>query len=450
MATPTLGATPPVQPRPPIQAVTRPFRRFTRIEASSGLLLLAAAGVALIWANSPYADAYEALWATPLTVGLGTLELEKPLLLWINDGLMALFFLVVGLELKRELLFGELRAVRRAVLPATAAVGGMLAPALVYFAVQGSGPYARAWGVPMATDIAFALGILALVGSRVPVGLKVFLTTLAIVDDLGAVLVIALFYTTELHLAALAVASVLFAGLLTVGALGTRSVAPFAVIGVLLWLAVLLSGVHATVAGALIAFAVPLSARRTPVEVVAAGRRLLAEIDLGDVSAIRRELRDLEQSAGEARSPLEHMEEALHPWTAYAILPLFALANAGVVLGDVGAALDHPVTLAVALGLMLGNPIGIVGCTWLAARSGVAELPDGVSWRHVLGMSSLAGVGFTMSIFIATLAFGPGPLLDNAKVGILLGSVVSGVLGYVILRTAPACAPAKRQAEGSD
>lgn len=377
--------------------LTRAFRRFVAFEASSALLLLAAALLAFAWANSPWAAGYDALWST--YIGAGPLRLS--LLHWVNDLLMAIFFLVVGLEIKRELIDGELSSRRQAMLPLVAAIGGMLVPALLYVALNRGGAGAPGWGIPMATDIAFALGILTLLGPRVPIGLKVFLTAVAIVDDLGAVLVIAFFYTSGVSLVALGVAALVLVALVALNRAGVDHIAPYLLLGLVLWGAVLASGVHATIAGVLLAFTIP--------------------------------------AKGE-NAALDRLEHTLHPWVAFAIMPIFALANAGVAVGG-GAGLASPVTMGVVVGLVVGKAIGVFGAALLAVKAGWATLPAGVTRAHVAGASLLCGVGFTMSLFIASLAFGPGALLDAAKTGILLASAIAGVIGYVVLRRVTPAVP---------
>jgi NhaA family Na+:H+ antiporter len=376
---------------------------FLEGEASSGILLMAAAVVALVWANLA-GDSYAKVWDTRLTIGLEPVMLSKPLLLWINDGLMAVFFLLVGLEIKREILRGELASPRRAVLPVVAAMGGMLAPAAIYAALNLGGPGAPGWGIPMATDIAFALGALALLGPRVAPSLRVFLTAVAIADDLGAVIVIAVFYTADLALTALLAAAIVVVALVALGRLGVRHAAPYVLLGLALWIAVLKSGVHATIAGVLLAFTIPASSGPD-------GRNAPPSL-------------------------LQRLEHALEPWTAFAIMPIFALANAGVqVSGDLVSAVLDPVALGVVLGLVIGKQIGVAASCWLLVRFGLASLPSRATWRQLYGIALLCGIGFTMSLFIATLALGDAEQLTAAKVGILTGSVISGVAGYLVLAT---------------
>ena len=423
----------------PVRALLRPFETFFAMEAAGGILLLLAAAAALVWANSPWAESYDALWDTYVTVGGGRLVLTETLLHWINDGLMAVFFFVVGLEIKREVTVGELSDPKRAALSVAAAIGGMMVPALIYVALAGPGEARAGWGSPMATDIAFALGVLALLGSRVPTSLKVFLTALAIIDDLGAVLVIALFYTAEIHLGALLVAAGTLAILVVMNRIGVRRVVPFALLGIVLWVAMLESGVHATIAGVLLAFTIPGRPIVDGPAFVKQARYYLDEF-AEDPQEVSRDLTDdqrasihsLEVLARETDSPLSRLEHALLPWVAFVIIPLFALANAGVTLGG-DMALTHPVTLGVSVGLLLGKPIGVIGFSWLTMRLGLAELPAGVGWGDLTGAALLAGIGFTMSLFIGGLAFTTDAMLEAAKLGILLASLVAGVLGAFVL-----------------
>lgn len=404
--------------------------QFLESEAKGGVLLFLAALLAFALSNSPFASAYFALREVPLSLQIGSWRLEKDLLHFVNDFLMAIFFLLVGLELKRELLSGELKEPRRAALAIAAALGGMITPALIYVVLNAGGPGAAGWGVPMATDIAFALGVLALLGRRVPLGLKVFLTALAIVDDLGAVLVIALFYTAKLNLTALAAALAVYAVLLGIGRLGVKNLLPYLVLGLVLWYFVLQSGVHATVAGVLLALAIPLG-RGMPLPAFQNRIRAAAS---SDPEALEAELESLESAAAEAQSPLHRLEHRLHPWVAYAILPIFAFMNAGVALSGMAFG---PVALGAFLGLVIGKPLGILAFSYLAVRAGLAQLPSGVGWSAILGVGMVAGIGFTMALFIAGLAFDP-TLLDEAKVGVLLASVAAALLGTgLLLRLRP-------------
>jgi Na+:H+ antiporter, NhaA family len=426
------------------------LREFIHDEAFGGLLLLLCALIALIWANSPWGETYDTVWSAELTLGTVQFHLTESLRHWVNDGLMVIFFFVVGLEIKREVLVGELASPRRAALPAIAALGGVLVPAGIYLLLNRGAPGELGWGIPMATDIAFALGVLALLGDRIPLGLKVFLTALAIVDDIVAVLVIAVFYTAQVHWEALGLAAIVFAGLIAANRLHLRQPLIYALLGIALWAAVFESGVHATVAGVLLALTIPARTRIDPDAFVAKGQGLLEEFDRAGehgasilTNGARQEaLAELEDAVEGAGAPLQRMEHVLHPWVAFAIVPLFALANAGVrIEGDLSAAVGNRVTLGVVLGLVLGKQLGVTLGAWLAVRSGVTELPEGVAWRHIYGASWLAGIGFTMSLFVADLAFAEaseGPLLTTAKLGILVASVIAGVGGWLILsRVAP-------------
>lgn len=423
------------------------FQDFFRTEASGGILLLVCAVIALIWANSPFGASYFALWDTVVTVGAGGFVLSKPLLLWINDGLMAIFFFLIGLEIKREVLAGELASPKKAAFAVAAAIGGMVVPALLYVAFNAGLPSISGWGIPMATDIAFALGVLALLGSRVPTVLKIFLTALAIVDDLGAVLVIAFFYTAELSLPALAVAGVFLTLLVIVNRLGIQRTLVYVLLGLGLWVAVLKSGVHATIAGVALALTIPATRRINGEAFLDFAQQQIATFSAHVRSGSRLltpeqsdALHTLEEAVEATDTPLTRLEHALHGPVAFFIIPVFALANAGVALGgDFGAMLSSPITLGIILGLVVGKPLGIMIFSWLAVRTRVAGMPMGVSWRQIFGISALCGIGFTMSIFIATLAFPGQPLLlDTAKLGIVLGSLTSGTLGWVLLtRGAP-------------
>jgi NhaA family Na+:H+ antiporter len=428
-------------PDPPIDRLLAPFREFSAREASGGVLLMVAAAIALVWANSPLADSYVSLWRTPLSIGVGDVSLAKSLHLWINDGLMAIFFLVVGLEIKREVLVGELASPRRAALPIVTAVGGAVVPALLFLLIAGSHPdAARGWGVPMATDIAFVLGVLALLGSRVPVGLKIFLAALAIVDDLLAVMVIAIFYSSGVSAPAVGASAVMLLALVTVNRLGVRRPLVYALLGIGLWIAILQSGIHATIAGVLLAMTIPARTRIDPAAFLDRARGFVADLDRDAGSdadeAHHAALWELEALTEHAQAPMLRMEHALHPWVAFLIVPVFALSNAGVrLVGNPVEVATEPVVLGVLLGLIVGKQVGISLAAWMVVRSGLSTLPDGVTWRHVYGAAWLAGIGFTMSLFVGDLAFGESPMLALTKVGILAASVVAGTVGYLILRS---------------
>ena len=424
------------------------LREFIHDEAFGGFLLLACALTALGWANSPWGATYAALWSTELTLGTVQLHFTESLRLWINDGLMAVFFFVVGLEIKRELLVGELASPRRATLPVVAAFGGVLLPAALYGLLNQGSSGLQGWGIPMATDIAFALGVMALLGDRIPLGLKVFLTALAIIDDITAVLVIAVFYTPQVQWDGLGVAAAILVLLTAANRLGLRQPIVYALLGAALWMAVFESGVHATVAGVLAAFTIPANTRIRPSVFVAKCRAMLLAFERvgpgGDdgadilINGLRQEaLAELEDAVEAAGAPLQRLEHMLHPWVAYAIMPLFALANAGVrIEGDLETLFGNTVTLGVVLGLVLGKSVGVTLGAWLAVRARWTELPEGVSLRNIYGAGWLAGIGFTMALFVAELAFAdPEELarLTSAKLGILAASLIAGAGGWIIL-----------------
>ncbi len=381
-------------------ALRSTFTRFFQLEAASGLLLIAAAALALIINNSPLSWLYNGLLETPVVAQVGALQIAKPLLLWINDGLMALFFLLIGLEVKRELLEGHLSKPSQVVLPGAAAIGGMVVPALIYWFLNKDNPAALGgWAIPMATDIAFALGVLALLGKRVPVSLKLFLMTLAIIDDLGAIIVIAIFYSHELSTLSLMLAAACLVALIAMNRLGVVKLGPYMIVGLILWVCVLKSGVHATLAGVTLAFCIPLRTKNAE------------------------------------PSPLLGLEHALHPWVAFGILPLFAFANAGVSLAGVNLeSFTHHVPMGIAAGLLLGKTVGVFGLTWLSVKIGIAALPTGANWGQVFGVAILCGIGFTMSLFVGSLAFIPGAseYAGMDRMGILTGSILAALLGYAV------------------
>jgi len=430
----------------PIVQLIRPFQAFARNEAAGGILLLLCAVAALFWANSAWGEGYARLWHTEMTVRIAGTAVGKDLHFWVNEALMAVFFFVVGLEIKRELLVGELASARQAALPIAAALGGVVVPAAIYLGFNAGGPGARGWGIPMATDIAFAIGAMALLGERVPSGLKVFLTALAIVDDIVAVAVIALFYTSGTAWGALGLAAGCIVVLLAANRLGVRHPLPYALVGIALWGAVLHSGIHATIAGVALAFTIPARTQLRPREFLLHGQAVLDHFERavqGDRTVINDEeqqaaVEAMEDACEKVQPPLYRLEQALHPWVTFFIMPLFALANAGVrISGNLAESLSAPVTLGVTLGLVFGKPLGVTLAAWLAVRTGVAALPQGTSWRHIHGAGWLAGIGFTMSLFVAGLAFAEGDLLMMAKLGILTGSLCAGAAGAALLRRGP-------------
>ena len=422
----------------PVRA--RPFQRFSQTEAAGGVLLILSATLAFVLANSPWSDAYEHLWSAPVTLSLPNRELSLTLHQWINDGLMAVFFLLVGLEIKRQLVAGELSSPRQAALPIAGAVGGMILPAVIYLILNSGGPAARGWGIPMATDIAFALGALALVAPGIPIGAKVFLTALAIVDDMGAVIVIALFYTAAVDGTALGFAALALGGLAALNMMRVIWLTPYLVLGVVLWFFVHQSGIHSTIAGVALALTIPTRTRINAAEFSAEARKLLDEFDrteTGDLLTLTSKgqqdaLFSLGYASKGAIAPLQRLEHALLAVSAFVIMPLFAFANAGITIGT--STLDWRVVLGIVLGLMAGKPLGIFGAARAAVAARAAALPGNVHWTTLHGCAWLGGMGFTMSLFIATLAFERTALLDSAKVGIVAGSILAGAIGAAIIR----------------
>jgi NhaA family Na+:H+ antiporter len=386
-----------------IRKATDGVSEFLKLESAGGLLLVAAAGLALVCSNSPLRHAYDDLLKIPVEVRFGSLTVAKPFLLWINDGLMSVFFLLVGLEVKREVIEGELSTPAQVVLPVVAGLGGMVVPALIYLLFNlGNGPALNGWAIPMATDIAFALGILSLLGDRVPVSLKIFLTAVAIADDLGAIVIIALFYTADLSIQMLFFSVVAIVALIALNLLKITRIAPYVVVGVILWVFVLKSGVHATLAGIAVAFTVPLKT-----------------------------------TDAQGRAPLHRLEQSLHPWVAFGILPTFAFANAGVSFAGVTpTALAEPLLLGIAAGLFVGKLVGVCGASAALVQLGLARLPEGSNWRQLVGVAALCGIGFTMSLFIGSLAFEGPEYFTPLRLGVIAGSTLSGVIGYLLLRFA--------------
>ena len=417
------------------------FQRFARLQASGGILLLMAAVGALIWANSGQAETYFHLLATKLSITFGEAGLTKDLIKWINDGLMALFFFIVGLEIKREITVGELASPRRAALPLVAALGGMVGPALIYTAINFGTDNMVGWAVPMATDIAFMLGLMALLGRRVPFSLRVFLTALAIGDDLGAVLVLAIFYSSGIAWSALGAAAVVVLLLAGLNALGVRNPLPYALLGIVLWIAFVQSGLHATIAGVVLALTIPARTRVRKEAFLAQCVAILGgvEPEAPKENAPHNDQRQaaahaLEAIAERMQSPAQRLEHALTPWATFFVLPIFALANAGVSLtGGLGEVLGSRVALGVILGLLVGKPLGITIFTWLAVRLGFGEMPARVEWGQLISATFLCGIGFTMALFIGNAAFDVSATLDAAKLGILVASLFSGILGFTLL-----------------
>lgn len=440
-----------------LQVAGRPLERFLRIEAASGVLLLVAAALALAWANSPWAASYAQLWHTTVGVRLGSFTFERSLEWVVNDGLMVVFFFVVGLEIRREIHCGELSDFRRAALPAAAALGGMLAPALLYLALAGGHIESRAgWGIPMATDIAFAIGILTLLGKRVPAALRVLLLALAVIDDLGAIIVIALFYSAGITWAGALVALAGIASVIVLQRLGVRNKLVYVPCGLLAWAGTYAAGVHPTIAGVVIGLMTPVRAWLGPDGFVAGVRQELDHLEnvpsrKFSAHELAGSLHQVNLARREALSPTESLIQTLHPWVAFGIMPIFALANAGVSLaGDSSGATSSSVMLAVAVGLLVGKPLGVLLACWLSLRVGLGQLPTGVTWRHLLVLGIVAGVGFTMSLFIAQLAFGGSHLLSAAKLGVLIASAAAGVAALVLGRMILPARPVSTAAQTAD
>jgi NhaA family Na+:H+ antiporter len=420
-------------PREPIDRVTAPLERFLHVEAASGVALLACTVVALILANTGAAESFLGFWKTRVGFRIGSFEMDHYLQHWINDGLMAIFFFVIGLEVKREIVLGELREMRKAALPIAAALGGMIVPAGVYLAVQGDGPARDGWGIPMATDIAFVVGCMAVLGNRIPHGLRILLLSLAIADDIGAILVIAVGYTESIDMTALGLGAGGIAVVWLMQRLGVRSIGLYTLVGAGVWLAFHESGIHATIAGVILGLMTPARSYLSTSlvgDLVARASEVLRGGEWDTAKYRPEKVRQLSRAARESLSPLEYLEGTLHPWMGFVIMPIFALANAGVpfqldYLGD-------PVALAVAAGLVIGKPVGIVLFSLVAVKLGVARLPAGVSWGALTGGGFLAGIGFTMALFISSLAL-DGAQLDVAKVGVLAASAVAAAIGMALL-----------------
>ena len=427
-----------------IDRFLQPLNHFIEHESTAGLLLFVSALIALVGANSPFSATYFHLWEHEFAVRLAGYTVTNSLHHWINDGLMAMFFFVVGLELKRELMAGELSTPRQAILPLAAAVGGMLVPTLIFVALNPGQPNVTGWGIPMATDIAFVLGILALLGKRVPLSLKIFLTALAIVDDLGAILVIAVFYTSDISVVNLGAGGAFLALLLLANAFGIRNPVFYGLVGIGgLWFAFLLSGVHATIAGVLAALTIPA---RPKIDERGFTQRLkhylheFEHIEPNDVTLLEpaqmHVLNQIKRLTRAADTPLQRLEHVLYPLVSFVVMPVFALANAGISFTTISAeALFHPVSVGIFLGLLLGKFSGVVGACWIMIRFGWASFPGDMQWKQIYGLGVLAGMGFTMSLFITTLAYESADLILHAKMGILVASLLAGVVGYVLLKT---------------
>lgn len=426
--------------------ILRPFKEFVTTEQLSGMILILCTAIALILTNFILFEDYNNFWSTKMIVKIGEVGLDKSVLLWINDGLMAIFFFVIGLEIKREILTGELNSLRKASLPIIAAMGGIVIPALIYIVFNFNSPESiSGWGIPMATDIAFTLGILALMGKRAPFPLKVFITGLAIIDDIVAVLVIAVFYSSNIDWIILFAALFIFLTLVLLNRLNIQNPNIYIIFGVILWFFILQSGIHATIAGVLLAFTIPARNKVDANRFIVETQLLIEEFETSGKCESEVVLNQRQQSAIKAletacqnvEPPLQRYERLLHYWVAFAIIPIFILANSGVLLGDIPPTI-HVIELGIFFGLVLGKPLGISLATWIAVKSGITSLPSGLTWMHILGASFLAGIGFTMALFIGNLAITDPVLLIMAKFSILVASLIAAILGVVILaRTTP-------------
>lgn len=427
--------------RSPIEKLTAPVSRFIHQEHTSGIVLFISVLIAIVWVNSPFAASYHHLWDIKFSFGFGSHVLDHSLHLWINDGLMAVFFFVIGLELKREFMAGELSSMKKASLPMVAALGGTLVPALIYFFINKGTPSEHGWGIPMATDIAFALALLSIAGKHIPSSVKVFLSALAVADDLGAVLVIAIFYSTHIALLPLGIGLGLLVILLIGNRMGIRNTAFYLIIGFGVWVAFLLSGVHATIAGVLVAFTIPARTLINEKSYADNLRKLLTvfEKEIPNNSTLTTPeqhdaIEKIKKLSMDAETPLQKVEYALHPWVAFVVMPLFALANAGIIIGaNFFSSLLNPVSIGVTVGLLAGKFVGVLLATWIMVKFG-AQLPANSTWKQITGVALLAGVGFTMSLFISGLAFTHPEMVDQAKYGILLASLIAGILGVIVLR----------------
>jgi Na+:H+ antiporter, NhaA family len=429
-------------PKSPVEKLVAPVNKFIHLQYTSGIVLLLSVLAAIIWANADYRS-YHHLWDLDFSVGFAGHNLSKPLHIWINDGLMAIFFFVIGLELKREFMDGELSSLKKAALPMGAALGGMVVPALIYFAINKNTEAGHGWGIPMATDIAFALALLSMAGKHIPASVKVFLSALAVADDLGAVLVIAFFYTSSVNFIALGIAGIFLVILIMGNKMGIRSSAFYLLVGICVWVCFLLSGVHATIAGVLVAFTIPAITRINENVYSENLRKLSSDfeteiprdgslITMGQLKIIQ-QVKHLSQAA---ETPLQKIEHGLHPYVAFLIMPLFALANSGIFIGaDILHTIINPVSIGVSLGLVIGKFVGILLFTWILVKTGLGSLPESATWKHITGVAFLGGIGFTMSLFISGLAFKNPLFVDQAKYGILVASIIAGILGTFVLKS---------------
>lgn len=426
----------------PIEKIIAPVSKFIHLEYTSGIVLLISVVIAIVWANSSYSESYHHVWEIDFSLAFGENILSKPLHIWINDGLMAIFFFVIGLELKREFMDGELSSLKKASMPMAAALGGMLVPALIYTLINMNSGAGHGWGIPMATDIAFALALLSMAGKNIPTSVKIFLSALAVADDLGAVLVIAFFYTAQVNFTALGIAAIFLACLIIGNRIGIRNSAFYLILGICVWIGFLLSGVHATIAGVLVAFTIPAMTRINENDYSENLRELSYQFEkeIPSNSTLttpqqHQTIQHVKSLSLAAETPLQKIEHALHPWVAFVIMPLFALANAGILIGaDFFSSVINPVSIGVAMGLIFGKFIGVLLFTFVMVKTGLGTLPNGATWHHMIGIALLAGVGFTMSLFISSLAFNNPEFVEQAKYGILIASILAGLSGYLYLK----------------
>ena len=425
-----------------LDTITNPFQRFFEIEASGGILLIVFTAIALVWANSPWSHYYQEFWHYELSIGIGEYKLSHSILHWINDGFMAIFFFVVGLEIKREMMTGELSSFKKASLPISAAIGGMVVPATIFLLINKNQPGAEGWGVPMATDIAFSLGVLTLLGKRVPLSLKIFLVAFAIVDDLGAVIIIAFFYSQDIQWDMLLYSGLLLSLLVVFNYLNIRHIPLYMLVGWFIWFLFMKSGIHPTLAGVLIAFTIPAN-RRLDISTFKENmdRNLQPYcLKCNDKITLNHDqlesIDNMETLIRRVQSPLQSLEHSLHGFVTFVVMPLFALTNAGVILTQSGSGFFSPLSINIEISLIFGKVIGIALFSWLAVKIGMSALPRNVNWSHILGLGFLGGMGFTMSLFISNLAYTDNVnMLNEAKIGILVGSLVAGITGYLILRS---------------
>ncbi|MFL2763626.1 MAG: Na+/H+ antiporter NhaA [Dehalococcoidia bacterium] len=431
----------------PIERIVTPFQRFGSEQAAGGIILFLSALIAILWANFISFDSYDHFWHTKFTIGIGDYSISDSFHFWINDGLMAIFFFLVGLEIKRSIVLGELSSVKKAAFPVFAAAGGMLVPAGIFIALNLNTDTFVGWGIPVATDIAFALGVLSVLGKRVPVSLKIFLTALAIADDIGAVLIIAIFYSNDLMLINLFISFLLIASVVIANSLGLRNPLIYTIVGCLMWIFFLKSGIHATIAGITLAMVIPLKVKINPNQFFIRVSELLHHFknennfhqSRGSLGLTTEKqsatLEELVKNTKEVESPLQRMENNLHHFVTFIVLPLFAISNSGVIIdSNISSIFNNSLAIGIILGLFVGKPVGIFLFSYLACKIGIASIPNDLKWRHVLGVGFLGGVGFTMAIFVNGLAFDSQSFIDTAKIAIFIASIFSAIFGYMIIR----------------